>query len=190
LSVDAVACAKSQTASTALAAADRAASPLSAFHFGGTAGGSRAFEARDRFHCWRGHWITGGLVTVFAYAINLFVTHWLYVVVKPKLLTLLWFARAWASLSRSAIERGAGSRVVPARWLDDAPLGDKACEKFLGRHVFDTVISKIPWTGDWGRFNENGRALPRHGRRMHQMGERGVYGRSARVVSAARANLA
>jgi hypothetical protein len=33
---------------------------------------------------------------LFAYAISLFVTEWLFVVVKPKLLTLPWFARAWA----------------------------------------------------------------------------------------------
>jgi hypothetical protein len=43
-----------------------------------------------------GHWITSGLVLLFAYATSLFVTHWLFVVVKPKLLTLPWFARAWA----------------------------------------------------------------------------------------------
>jgi hypothetical protein len=43
-----------------------------------------------------GHWITGGLVMLFAYAVSLFLTHWLFVVVKPKLLTLPWFARAWA----------------------------------------------------------------------------------------------
>jgi hypothetical protein len=43
-----------------------------------------------------GHWITGGIVMLFAYAISLFVTEWLFVVVKPKLLTLPWFARAWA----------------------------------------------------------------------------------------------
>jgi hypothetical protein len=42
-----------------------------------------------------GHWITGGVVMVFAYAVSLFVTEWLFVVVKPKLLTLSWFARAW-----------------------------------------------------------------------------------------------
>ena len=42
-----------------------------------------------------GHWITGGLVMVCAYALSLFVIHWLFVVVKPKLLTLPWFARAW-----------------------------------------------------------------------------------------------
>jgi hypothetical protein len=43
-----------------------------------------------------GRWITGGLVMLCAYAVSLFVTHWLFVVVKPKLLTLPWFARAWA----------------------------------------------------------------------------------------------
>ena len=43
-----------------------------------------------------GHWITGGLIMVFAYAVSLFVTHWLFNMVKPKLLTLLWFARWWA----------------------------------------------------------------------------------------------
>jgi hypothetical protein len=43
-----------------------------------------------------GHWITGGLIMAFAYAVSLFVTHWLFNVIKPKLLTLHWFARAWA----------------------------------------------------------------------------------------------
>jgi hypothetical protein len=42
-----------------------------------------------------GHWITGGVVMLFSYAISLFVTHWLFVVVKPKLISLPWFARAW-----------------------------------------------------------------------------------------------
>lgn len=42
-----------------------------------------------------GHWITSALVLLFAYAVSLFITHWLFGVVKPKLLTLPWFARAW-----------------------------------------------------------------------------------------------
>jgi hypothetical protein len=42
-----------------------------------------------------GHWITSVLVLVLAYAVSLFVTHWLFGVVKPKLLTLSWFAWAW-----------------------------------------------------------------------------------------------
>jgi hypothetical protein len=44
-----------------------------------------------------GHWITGGLVMLFAYAVSLFITHWLFIIVKPKLLTLTWFARGWAA---------------------------------------------------------------------------------------------
>lgn len=43
----------------------------------------------------KGHWITSVLVMLFAYAVSLFVTHWLFGVVKPKLLTLPWFARGW-----------------------------------------------------------------------------------------------
>ena len=42
-----------------------------------------------------GHWVTSVLVMLFAYAVSLFITHCLFVVVKPKLLTLRWFAWAW-----------------------------------------------------------------------------------------------
>jgi hypothetical protein len=44
-----------------------------------------------------GHWIVGLVAMLFAYTVSLFVTHWLFVLVKPQLLTLPWFARAWAS---------------------------------------------------------------------------------------------
>src|SRR5262249_31911335 len=65
--------------------------PLSgAVCLGWAVGGGRAFKAGE------GHWITSALVMLFAYAVSLFVTHWLFVVVKPKLLTLPWFARAWS----------------------------------------------------------------------------------------------
>jgi len=91
LSADATACGNSQSGYAALAAADRAASPLSgAVCLGRAVGGGRAFKAGE------GHWITSALVMLFAYAVSLFVTHWLFVVVKPKLLTLPWFARAWS----------------------------------------------------------------------------------------------
>jgi hypothetical protein len=43
-----------------------------------------------------GHWIVGLGAMLFAYAVSLFVTHWLFVLVKPQLLTLPWFARTWA----------------------------------------------------------------------------------------------
>ena len=44
-----------------------------------------------------GHWIASGFLMLFAYAVSLFVTHRLFGIVKPKLLTLPWFARAWAA---------------------------------------------------------------------------------------------
>jgi hypothetical protein len=43
-----------------------------------------------------GHWITGTAMIVFAYAVSLFVVERLFAIVKPKLLTLPWFARLWA----------------------------------------------------------------------------------------------
>jgi len=42
-----------------------------------------------------GHWITGAISMLCAYAVSLFITHWLFAIVKPKLLTLPWFAAIW-----------------------------------------------------------------------------------------------
>jgi hypothetical protein len=42
-----------------------------------------------------GHWITGTVMIVAAYAAGLLLVDRLFVVVKPKLLTLPWFARLW-----------------------------------------------------------------------------------------------
>jgi hypothetical protein len=42
-----------------------------------------------------GHWITGTIAMLCAYAVSLFITHWLFRIVKPKLLKLPWFASAW-----------------------------------------------------------------------------------------------
>src|SRR6476660_9632648 len=42
-----------------------------------------------------GHFIAGVLVMICAYAGSLFITERLFVVLKPKLLTLSWFALAW-----------------------------------------------------------------------------------------------
>jgi hypothetical protein len=62
-----------------------------------------------------GHWITSGLVMLFAYAVSLFLTHWLFAVVKPKLLTLPWFGRAWAWITtvRHKGWRGIANRASP-----------------------------------------------------------------------------
>jgi hypothetical protein len=45
-----------------------------------------------------GHWITGTVVIVTAYAASMLVIERLFSIVKPKLLTLNWFARLWTWL--------------------------------------------------------------------------------------------
>ena len=47
-----------------------------------------------------GHWITGAITMICAYAVSLFVAHWVFGIVKPKLLTLPWFAAFWNWLTR------------------------------------------------------------------------------------------
>src|ERR1700722_312221 len=42
-----------------------------------------------------GHWITGLFVVVAAYAASLLLVERLFAIVKPKLMTLNWFARFW-----------------------------------------------------------------------------------------------
>lgn len=42
-----------------------------------------------------GHWITGTVTIVCAYAVSLLVIERLFLIVKPKLLTLRWFAAFW-----------------------------------------------------------------------------------------------
>jgi uncharacterized membrane protein len=42
-----------------------------------------------------GHWVTGTLVMLGSYALGLFFVERLFKFVKPKLLTLPWFALAW-----------------------------------------------------------------------------------------------
>jgi hypothetical protein len=42
-----------------------------------------------------GHWITGTAMIVIAYAASLLLVERLFAIVKPKLLTLPWFARLW-----------------------------------------------------------------------------------------------
>jgi hypothetical protein len=42
-----------------------------------------------------GHWITRAVVIVCAYAASLLLVERLFRIVRPKLLTLPWFARLW-----------------------------------------------------------------------------------------------
>jgi hypothetical protein len=46
-----------------------------------------------------GHWITGTITMICAYAVSLFVAHWVFAIVKPKLMKLSWFAAAWKWLA-------------------------------------------------------------------------------------------
>ena len=57
-----------------------------------------------------GHWITGTIMIVAAYATSLLLLERLFLIVKPKLMTLNWFARLWTWLT--------SLRVV--RWLKGA----------------------------------------------------------------------
>jgi hypothetical protein len=42
-----------------------------------------------------GHWITGTVMIIFAYATSLLLVERLFSIAKPKLLMLPWFARLW-----------------------------------------------------------------------------------------------
>ena len=42
-----------------------------------------------------GHWMTGALVMIFAYALSVLLVEQLFKLVKPNLLKLAWFAAAW-----------------------------------------------------------------------------------------------
>ncbi len=45
-----------------------------------------------------GHWLSGTAVIIAAYAASLLLVERLFVIVKPKLLKLHWFARLWSWL--------------------------------------------------------------------------------------------
>jgi hypothetical protein len=45
-----------------------------------------------------GHWISGTAVIVAAYAASLLLVERLFVIVKPRLLKLRWFAKSWSWL--------------------------------------------------------------------------------------------
>jgi hypothetical protein len=57
-----------------------------------------------------GHWITGTGMIVAAYAASLLLVERLFLIVKPKLLTLPWFASVWARFValRAKVKRSIG----------------------------------------------------------------------------------
>jgi hypothetical protein len=60
-----------------------------------------------------GHWLAGTAMVAGAYAVSILVIERLFRLVKPKLLTLDWFARLWT--------RFVGLRHRLARWLIPSP---------------------------------------------------------------------
>jgi hypothetical protein len=53
----------------------------------------------------KGHWISGTGILIAAYAVSLLFVERLFKVLKPKLLTLNWFAKSWTWAT--AIREGA-----------------------------------------------------------------------------------
>jgi hypothetical protein len=45
-----------------------------------------------------GHWIAGTAMIAACYLLSLFLVERLFVIVKPKLLTIPWFAKLWATV--------------------------------------------------------------------------------------------
>jgi hypothetical protein len=64
-----------------------------------------------------GHWITGTGMIIAAYAASLLVVERLFVIVKPKLLMLPWFATFWAVFVtlRARLLRAVGWERKPIR---------------------------------------------------------------------------
>jgi hypothetical protein len=56
----------------------------------------------------KGHWLAGTGMIIGAYAFSLLVVERLFRVVKPKLMTLSWFAKLWARVVSLR------NRVIPA----------------------------------------------------------------------------
>ena len=59
-----------------------------------------------------GHWITGTIMIIVAYAASLMFVERLFRIVKPKLLALPWFARTWHWLIALRIKTVARFRRV------------------------------------------------------------------------------
>jgi hypothetical protein len=67
-----------------------------------------------------GHVLTGLLFLICAYVVSLVITERLFVILKPKLLMLPWFARAWrwfVALRRRCFRFLRGLRVPTGKFL-------------------------------------------------------------------------
>ena len=65
-----------------------------------------------------GHWVTGTLVIVAAYATSLLLVERLFRIVKPKLMRLTWFANLWTWLVSLRIVRWLTAvKEAISRWI-------------------------------------------------------------------------
>jgi hypothetical protein len=64
-----------------------------------------------------GHWVTGMLVIIAAYAASLLLVERLFVIVKPKLMTLSWFARFWTWLVGLRVRWLKAVKEAITRWI-------------------------------------------------------------------------
>jgi hypothetical protein len=69
-----------------------------AVSFGGANGDGRALETRRSRGRREGHWIAGTTMIASCYLLSLVVVERLFGVVKPKLLTIPWFAKLWRTV--------------------------------------------------------------------------------------------
>ena len=69
----------------------------------------------------KGHWITGTGMIIAAYAASIFVVERLFLIVKPKLLKLEWFAWAWrrfVAARNSIVSWFTGESKSTKQWTD------------------------------------------------------------------------
>jgi hypothetical protein len=66
----------------------------------------------------KGHWLTGAAMITAAYAFSLHVLERLFVIVKPKLLKLLWFAIIWGWFVRIRSALLAPFRYLAAKFAN------------------------------------------------------------------------
>lgn len=88
----------------------------------------------------KGHWITGTAMIVACYAFSLLFVERLFVIVKPKILTIPWFARLWRvfALMRARAMRllRGWTRLPPDRKLRP-PISPPPRAGLIDKRLFD-----------------------------------------------------
>jgi len=69
------------------------------------------------FFLGEGHWTTGLVVMLCAYAVSLFITERLFEIIKPKLMTIPWFRQIWSFLVLALRKM---SEYLRAKWRKHA----------------------------------------------------------------------